>query len=535
MPVHSQHEQLHHGGGGFFSREAVSGVPWMVLAKLLLFFVYFGVSVLIVNGLGKEKFGIYSIMTNISGYLLVLCGLGLGSALVRYVPELASHRNQRGLVHLLWKSAALQFTAMCAVTGLLFNLAAPLQRVFNAEQVEHFRFYLMLACGLVGVRLLKEFIATVFTAMFRTRTVALLSVIQGVVWLVLLFIWLAASPEVSTVFYVQMLSIGLVYATGAALLVCHVRGLAWKKNLPYGIGKRRALKFSGTAMLSAILRMAMFKYSEIFFLAFAAGTTVAGVYDLGYSLSFTIVTFIPLALLSLFTAAFAEAYVKDNNCLGRLISSYYKLLIMVSLPAAVLGAFFSPVAYHIIYKGEMDEAGRIASVFCIVLLFPLISIPLSTALKAKEKAHNMLPMMMLQIAVNLTLDWLLIIHLRWGVWGGVVAVAGTFFITITPRLLVARDIIGGIYFPIKFFFRIVSVLVLEAAAFFWITRQVRLFEIFEDDWSNIGLLFAVGMLYLLVSLLFIRVLRLVRQSDIADFQAMGIPRLNKLLSGLFGV
>ena len=57
-----------------------SGVPWMVLSKLVLFVVYFGVSILTVNGLGKEKFGIYSLMTNIASYLLVLCGLGLGMA-----------------------------------------------------------------------------------------------------------------------------------------------------------------------------------------------------------------------------------------------------------------------------------------------------------------------------------------------------------------------------------------------------------------------------------------------------------------------
>ena len=149
-----QHEQLHHGGGGFFSREAVSGVPWMVLGKLVLFFVYFGVSVLTVNELGKEKFGVFSLMSNIATYLLVICGLGLGSALMRYVPELASHRNRRGLIHLLWKSATLQIMATCAITGILFVLAESLQRLFNAGHVEHFRFYLMLACGLVGLLLL---------------------------------------------------------------------------------------------------------------------------------------------------------------------------------------------------------------------------------------------------------------------------------------------------------------------------------------------------------------------------------------------
>jgi len=534
MPDHAHHEPLHHGGRGFFSREAVSGVPWMLLGKLVLFFVYFGVSVLIVNGLGKEKFGIYSLATNIASYLLVFCGLGLGSALMRYVPELATHKNHRGLVHLLWKSALLQLLVTLSVTALLLYFSPALQRAFHAEHVAYFQFYLMLACGLVGLLLLKDFVTTVFTSLFRTRTVALLSISQGVLWLAALGIWIGTRPEVSTVFYIQMLSIGLVYAAGAVFLARHVRRLDWH-TLPYGIGKVRTLKFSGTAMLSAILRTVMFKYSEIFFLAIIGGTTVAGMYDLGYSLPFTLVTFIPLALLPLFTAAFAEAYVNDKNCLGRLISAYYKVLIMVAFPFAILGAFFAPEAYHIIYKGEMDEAGQLASAFCIVLLFPLISIPLSMALKAKERVHHMLPMTLLQIFVNLALDWLLIVHYRYGVWGGVAAVAGTFFITISPRLLVARSIIGGIYFPGKFFLRMVLTLLLEAGAFFWLTRKIQLFDRFTNEVVNIGLLFAIGLVYLLIFSVLVRVLRLVRHADIVDFKTLGIPRLNRLLGLFFGV
>jgi len=530
----SHRDRQHKGGRVFFSREAVSGIPWMVLGKLLLFFVYFGVIVLTVNILGKEKFGVYSLMVNISSSLLVFCGLGLGSAITRYVPELSIHRNRRGLIHLLWKSALLQGLAVCGAAVMLFIFAAPLQQLFNAGHVEHFRFYLMLACGLVGFMLLKEFVATVFTAMFRMRAVSMLSIFQGMAWLALLSVWLVARPEVSTVFYVQMLSLGLVYMVGITLLVRHVRELPWR-TLPYGIGKQRALKFSGTAMASAVLRTITFKYSEIFFLAAIGGTTVAGVYDLGYSLPFTAITFIPLALLSLFTAAFAEAYVKDHNCLGRLISSYYKMLIMVSLPIAVLGAFFAPATYHIIYRGTMDEAGRLASAFCIVLTFPLISIPLSMALKAKEKAHGMLPMLLLQIAVNLLLDWLLIVHLRWGAWGGVAAVSGTFFITIAPRLLVARRIIGGIHFPIGFFLRILSILALEAELFFWVVRQTRALERLGGEWLALGLLFVVGVAYLLLFLLAARSLKLVHPADIADFRALEIPRLNKLLDGVFGV
>ena len=97
---------------GFFSREALSGVPYMVAAKLILFFVYFGISILTVNGLGRDRFGVYSLLNNIASYLLILCGLGLGAALTRYVPELAAHKNRRGLIHLLCKSAALQAVAI---------------------------------------------------------------------------------------------------------------------------------------------------------------------------------------------------------------------------------------------------------------------------------------------------------------------------------------------------------------------------------------------------------------------------------------
>ncbi len=516
------------GGGGFFSREAVSGVPWMMLGKLVLFFVYFGITVLTVNGLGKEKFGIYSLMSNLAGYMLVLCGLGLGSTMMRYIPELASHRNRRGLVHLLWKSAALQLIATCAATVALLALAEPLQHLFHAEHVVRFRFYLMLVCGLVGLLLFKEFIAAVFTSVFKIRTVALLSISQGLVWLAMLVVWLSGSPEVSTVLMVQMFSLGMAYTVGAALLIRHVRALSWR-TLPYGIGKRRALKFSGTAMLSAILRMVMFKYSEIFFLAAVGGATVAGMYDLGYTLPFTIVTFFPLSLLSLFTAAFAEAYVKDQNCLGRLITSLYKLLAMLSLPFAVLGAFFAPAAYHVIYKGEMNDAGDLASAFCLVLVLPLFSIPLSMALKAKEKAHSMLPFMVFQIAVNLFLDWLLIVHLDWGIWGGLCAVLGTFLITIAPRLMVVRRVLGGVYFPGWFVLRIVAVLGIEGIVLHGLAERFRLFEHFSLDWINFGLLFAVAAIYLLIFLLLARRLRLVRHADIADFRALDVRLLNRAL------
>ncbi len=506
----------------------MSGIPWVVVGRLVLFMVYFGVSMLTVNGLGRERFGIYSLMVNISSYMLIICGLGLGAALMRYIPELAARKNRWALGHLLWKSATLQLIAVLVVSLLLLSLEQPLQRLFKAGHVEHFRFYLKLACGMTALLLIKDFVGTVFTSVFKTRTVAILSVVQGLLWFVVLFAALDIRPAVGTVFIVQMFSVAVVYLFGAVVLVRHIRSLPWE-NREFGIGKRRTLSFSGTVMLNSILRTVMFKYSEVFFIAAIGGTTLAGIYDLGYSLPYAAVTFIPLALLPLFTSAFAEAYTRDRNCLGLLISSYYKLLMIVSLPVAVLGVFFSPEVYHILYRGEMDEAGHLASAFCLVLCLPLFSMPLSAAIKAREKMWNMVPMLLLQIAVNLMLDWVLIVHYRLGVWGGVGAVLGTFVLTIPLRLAVVRQILGGIHFPMRFFMRVFATLVIEGAIFHWVAEKTRLLERSDGQWANVGLLALLGALYLGVFLILVRLHRVVREEDIEDFHALGIERLNKVL------
>ncbi len=524
----SRTDEVATGERSFFSREAISGIPWMVLSKLVLFVVYFGVSILTVNGLGRDKFGIYSLMVNVASYLLVLCGLGLGAALMRYIPELAARQNRRAMGHLLWKSAALQLLAIALVSVAVLFAAEPLQQLFKAGYIEHFQFYLGLACGLTALWLLKDFVGTVFTAMFKTRTVAVLSVAQGLIWFFALLIGLAICSEVGTVLLVQMVSVAVVYFFGAGLLLRHILSLPWHTQ-EYGIGKRRTLSFSGVVMLNTILRMVMFKYSEVFFIAAVGGTTLAGLYDLGYTLPYTAVSFIPLALLPLFTSAFAEAYTRDRDCLDLLISSYYKLLMMVSLPVAVLGAFFAPVAYRILYNGEMNEAGQLASAFCLVLCLPLFSMPLSAAVKAKEKVLNMLPALLLQIVVNLFLDWLLIVHFRCGTWGGIGAVLGTFVLTIPFRLRIVRKVVGGIHFPARFFFRVFSTLVLEGGVLFLVVNRLRLFERFDSQGANIALLLLVGVLYTGAFLVLVRLHRVVKQEDIADFQNLGIERLNRIL------
>jgi hypothetical protein len=94
---------------------------------------------------------------------------------------------------------------------------------------------------------------------------------------------------------------------------------------------------------------------------------------------------------------------------------------------------------------------------------------------------------------------------------------------------VVRQILGGIYFPARFFMRVFATLIIEGAVFHWVTEKMRLFERVDGQWANVGLLVLLGALYLSVFLILVRLHRVVRQEDIEDFHALGIERLNKVL------
>jgi len=509
-------ENVEEDGAVFFQAEAVRGIPWLIVSKVILFFVYFGISVLVVRRLGPEKFGVYSLCKNIGEYLLIVCSVGMNAALLRFIPELVANRNKAGLKRLLWKSAAMQASGVIAITVLLYLLKPQFDRWFHVD----FRYYLLLTALLIATQISKNYLNDVFTSFFKTRIVSIMSTCQGLLWIGLLAGGLNYLPDVQTPLLAWSISILLVSIVGTILLVRFFRSLNWRSPL-YGIGKRRALKFSGANMLNMMARMLMLKYTEVFFLGACFSSTVVGIYELGYSLPQMVITFIPMAVQTLFVSGFSEAYSRDENCLPRLISAFYKMLIMMAVPLAAFGVFFVPRGIELIYGAKMAEAGPIAATFCIIHLLPLVSMPLSMAIIAKEKILNMFPILLMQIGVNLLLDFLLIP--RFGVVGAMLAVAGTFFLTIPIRLYIVRRIVGGIYFPIPFLIRIAVPLFLLAWLLSPLAKHV-----------NLALLLGVSVIYLLLYLVMIRLFRLVGHADVEDFRGLGISRMNKVLDLLVG-
>jgi O-antigen/teichoic acid export membrane protein len=501
----------------FFSREAMGAVPWILASKVLLFFAYFGISILIVRSLGKQDYGVFALCKNFAGLMVILCGLGMNAAILRFVPELAVNRNRAGLMRLLWKTAVIQTALTLVVTAILTPMTPLFDRWFDAQFGP-----LILLTGISVVFILaKSWYNDVMTSLFMGKWVAIISFVQGISWAILMG-WLAwqGGATVFSVIVVEIISIILSGLLATFVLWKYLAGLRWKSPVE-GIGRKRVLSMGLATWGGSIGRALMARYTETFFIGFYFGPAAVAVYDLGYSATLLVITFIPMALQTIFASGLAEAYVKDPGCLPRLVHSLYKVLILLSLPVAAFGVFFAPSAVILFYGEEMKGAGWIASAFCVIHLLPLIAIPLSMAIGAKEKVKEFLPLLYIRVVVNVLLDWILIS--RFGIPGAIAAIVLTFVLTFPLRLRYIRNFLGGFHFPAGFFLRFSLVCPLLAGGLWLVTPAG----------SHLWLFVAAAVYFLLLGLL-LRFTPLIRHTDVAELRSLNFSKLNRLLDLLVG-
>lgn len=495
----------------------MGAVPWILASKAVLFFAYFGISVLIVRGLGQEEYGVFSILKAIADILVIICGLGMNASILRFVPELVVHTNRAGLFRLLWKTAVLQLVLSLVATAVLFPLTPFFSEWFHID----FGWLLVLTGFSVAFILAKSWYNDVLTSLFLGRWVALISFVQGISWAALLG-WLVSNhgASVFSILVVEMISIAISCVLAGVILWRIFRKMNWRSP-PQGIGRKRILSMGLATWGGSIGRAFMMRYTETFFLGIYFGPSVVALYNLGFSSTMLVITFIPMALQTIFSSGLAEAYVKDPDCLPRLVKSLYKVLILLSVPVAAFGVFFSPAAVTLFYGEEMSGAGWIASAFCGIHLMPLIALPLSMAVGAREKVKEFLPVLYFRVGVNVLLDWLLIPH--YGIPGALAALLLTFVLTFPVRLRLIRSILGGFHFPAGFFLRFLAACPAVAAIIWWLLPV-----------NHFLTLFLAAGIYFVVFFLLLRFARLLQHEDVAELRALKFSKLNRLLDLLVG-
>ena len=109
--------------------------------------------------------------------------------------------------------------------------------------------------------------------------------------------------------------------------------------------------------------------------------------------------------------------------------------------------------------------------------------------------------------------------LKFEVFGAIAAVLGTFVFTIPFRLYVTGRIVGGIYFPCKFFLKISLLSFAFAACLSPMSQRLSFFELLAT---------AAG--YFIVYLFLIRGFKLIQHRDVAEIKNLGFEKLNWVLN-----
>lgn len=500
----------------FFSAQAIRAVPWMILGKTITFFVYFTISVLIVRGLTPYQYGEYSLCKAIAEYFVRVAALGLNFTLLRFIPELILAKNLAGIKRLLTRTAAVQILLLMVLAACLY-LAQGYISAWLKINAEHFVAFIML---LALAATLRNFGNDVSTAIYQSRFLTVLSVAHSVLWLSLLtaaFHWGYGIEGVLLSTSLAGITIGL---WNICRLVLHFNGLQWRSP-PEGIGRKRVLRLAIPMLLNDLINILIQNYTEVFFLGFFFTPVLVGFYDVGYQLPMLVITFIPLAIQSLFASAFGEAYSKSKESLPELVKGYFQILTVVTVPTAFFGFFFATSIVTLVYGEKMLPAAQVVGIFSLFHMVTQFSIPPSMAINAMEKTVNTLWFGLLELVVAIVLDIFLI--REFGLHGAVAAVVCSFILTLPLRIWLIRSLVGGVYFPATFFVRILLLCVTAGAAVAYGTSLLPT----ESQFLKLCFAFAAYGTLLLAG---VKGLRLVRAKDIARFKSIGVKKLDRLIS-----
>lgn len=521
------------------SRAVLRGIPWAIASKIILLFVYAVVSWITWNYLGVSEYGVLTKCRTLAEVLVIFCGLGLNTSMARFIPELQVQQNKNGLVRLVRTTCGWEALSLVACVALVFLAKPALDRYFFLVGTADFpggtATLLWAVLLFVAARAFRNYLDVVMTSLYCVAATAVQSAVQGLLLVGLLFA--ALSPThlrvAGVALSAQTVALVIVSLYGAWWLRRYLARLEWKGEIDEPIDSKRLFSLGWASLLNQSGQLVMQRYSEVVFLAASAPAAVVGIYDLGVGQTQMFLTLLPFAVHGLFTSAVSESYARDPDCLGRLIRTYYKVLILVLLPMSAFGAFFSSQIFALFFPSPGNQAGEVASWFFVIHLLGFMSVPLSMAIIAKEKVLAMTPLLYMTIVVNLVLDYVLIP--RYQIYGATAAVVLTFFLTIPVRLYVARKIIGGIYFPTGFFLRHAALLFGSAWGLSLLATPIgNVFAPWLGRFANLPAIVLLGMVFVAIYIAAMRWLDLFTHDDAVEFRKLNVSALNRVLNIVAG-
>jgi len=420
---------------GTTSRQIGSAATWSVAARAGRFILGMASSIVVVRALGSSDYGILSLIRTLLMVMVPLSGLGMGQAILKFIPSLRVGLAVAEARRLVARVFAVNVLVWAVLSAVVWVWREPVEAAFGFDGLGTL---LAVAVTLSLFEAMFARLSQLMYAAYDARMVAIASMASHIVYLVGLGITIPRGMGI--------LGVIVAAAAGNAVAAVLVAGripsaLAFEGDGDGAEANRvdggRLLRYSLPMALIGLLNVVVWRQSETVLLAHFRSAQETGYFDLAYRLPQMMLEFVPASLWPLVMAGISETYARSVENLPLAIDRYYRVLFLMCAPICVVGVVLGGRGIEVLYGSEMLPAALPAQIFFAIFTVSFLSTPLSMALMVMERTHVNLLIYVALAVVNVGLDLLLIP--RYGVWGAVVPVAIT--IALQPllyRVAIAR-------------------------------------------------------------------------------------------------
>jgi len=418
-----------------------------VLLKTLRYVLAVGSHVAIRRVLGPEAFGQYSVAQAFVDIAAVVASLGMGQAILRFVPEAVLGVDPTRTATLVRRSVFVQIAGWITCLALVWGGRGWLHTWFRTDASQSL---VILGTALLVFRLLFDLGSTVWNAVLAARALALLTLFWQVAFVVALALVLRAGWGAEGV----LLAGAIANALGTVAMA-----LAWRRRPP-SVGTRvigelpwaRLLRYALPFAAINVCYNLVWRNSEAFWINYFWNERLVGFFSAGYNLSQLVLDFVPTAIWPLVMASYSTVFTLDRTRALRLVSHYYKLLFLVAAPLSIAGAVLGDRLLVVMYGPEFAEGGGLARLFFLVQCVSFLGTPLSMTLYVLEKTWVNLLVWIGAAVLNVGLN-VVLIPIDWRL-GSVLPVALAVAIMPIVYLLVLRKLDVRVSVPWRFLGRV---------------------------------------------------------------------------------
>ncbi|UCG54773.1 MAG: flippase [Dehalococcoidia bacterium] len=411
-------------------RKFAFDVGWVLVSSAVNLVIVFLLRIALARWLGSSDLGLYTMIVTVQEICVLVAGLGISTALVKYVAEYQSKRDK--LIQIISSAFIISIIFSLIGSALLYFLSGTLAGLFNMPQLAHLLRILAIA---LPFSLLVEVELGLANGLRKMKNWASLMILRNCLMILLIITFVLLG------FGVEGTVLGILLSSGAACIFgLHLfKGYLHPTRQEFLKDTMKLVSFGSQAFgANAVSLIA--NRADIIMIGYFLTAAKVGYYSIAVSLSM-LFDIIPHAIQRITYPAITNYWYKENHrSLQEMVDKSMKYSACILLPVGLGFGFFAKEITTTVFGTEYIYA---VPPFLILLISRLIRgatvQPIGSIFGSRGRPDIGLKIDTLSTALNIGLNVVLIP--RYDIAGAAIAttisllVGAVIFIVLLPRMV----------------------------------------------------------------------------------------------------